>query len=516
MIGCGGEKKETKDALAPNLEEAEPNNDLHNAQPVTHGTIVKGFIHEKMDKDYYKITIPPDSGAILKAELTGVADINLKMLLYDEYKEELLDVDSFKEGENETITNFTLKSGDTYLLVRELWLKANEKKFNDTLAYNLRIYFNEVTKDIELEPNNKAIKATTLIPDTTMKGYFSPKGDEDWYRLSLNRENAKYLQITLSGVENVDAKIKIYDPIEALIYKADKGGKGEGEKITNLGIDLSNEFYYVVAASAKYHANESTPYELSVRFIHSSHKTEIEPNNRMVKATEIVEDDSIFGFIDDSKDVDWYHIKRDVIESQIAKIEVKGIPKIDFKISLINDLEKTILSVDDTGIQEDEKITNIGLIGGEDYYIKLETVKKGANVEDQYSIVMQFSSYFGTEEFELNNHKESANPVEMDKAIAGYIHPIGDVDFYRLDLQHRYSGKLQFILEGIKKVNTNMELYDDSMNKIATAAAKPTEGIERILVDCNPGTYYIKVFDNDGKESNYRDKYQLAIFLKPL
>ena len=123
-------------------------------------------------------------------------------------------------------------------------------------------------------------------------------------------------------------------------------------------------------------------------------------------------------------------------------------------------------------------------------------------------------SFYGGEEFELNNEIETANPIELDKAIAGYIHPIGDIDFYRLEMPNRYSGELEIILGGIMKVNTDMILYDDSMTEIAKAAAKPTEGIERLKFNAFPGIYYIKVYDNDGKESNYRDKYELAIFRK--
>ena len=512
-IGCGG-KKEIKDTLAPNLEEIEPNNKQSQAVTVSHGTIVKGFINEKMDQDWYKITIPEDSSAILKAELTGIEDINLKMELFDVDKELLLEVNRYKEGEGETLTNYLLKPGEIFIRVRELWLKNKEKKFNDTTAYNLRIYLSKLTPDVELEPNNKAINATPIIPDSSMKGFISPYNDIDWYRLTLIQQNNKYLEIVLSALENVDVKLKVYDPIEALIEEANKGGKGEGEKITNLGVDPAKEFYYIVVEGGSWQTNEISSYQLSARFVQAVNKIEFEPNDRLVKATEIADGDSIFGFIDDGKDVDWYHIKRDATESQIARIEVKGIPKIDFKLSLANELEESLLSVNETGEQESERITNFGLMGSEDYYFKLESVKNGANDADQYSVFIKLNSYFGTEEFELNNQKETANPIEIEKAMAGYIHPVGDVDFYRLELPNRYYGKLEIILEGIMKVNTDMILYDDSMNEIATAAAKLEEGIERIIFDAYPGIYYIKVYDNDGKESNYRDKYKIAIFIK--
>jgi len=514
LVSCGG-KKETVDAMAPNFEEMEPNNTSEQAQPVTNGTIAKGFINEKLDQDWYKISIPPDSSTILRAELTGIENINLKLELFDASQNLLLEVDRLKESEPEILTNYELKPGAVFLRVRELWLKSQEKKFNDTLAYNLRIHLNEVTANVELEPNMKAIKSTLLRPDSTIRGYISPYNDVDWFRLPLPQNGDGYLQLTLSGVENVDLKLKVYDPIEALIYSADDGKKGEGEKISNLGIDFQKEFYYVVVAGDKWQTNETQRYELQAKFIPAKHDMEFEPNDRLVKATALVDGDSVLGFIDRGDDVDWYFIQTNAVESHIAKIEVHGIPHVDFKMTLTNELEEPILIVNETGEQENERITNIGLLGNNKYYLKLESVNKGANVEDPYSVFLLMIPFYGGEEFELNNSESSANLIEVEKAIAGYIHPVGDVDFYQLILPNRYSGKLEIILEGMMKVNTDLTLYNNSMNVVAKAAAKPAEGIERLTFDAFPGIYYIQVYDNDGKESNYRDKYKLAIFVKP-
>jgi hypothetical protein len=251
------------------------------------------------------------------------------------------------------------------------------------------------------------------------------------------------------------------------------------------------------------------------QFIQTPHKVELEPNDRMVKATMIASGDTIYGFIDKEKDEDWYHIDKGTFETQIARIEVAGVPEVDFQIDIMNDMEETILSVNETGEQEDERVTNIGLQRSMDYYVRLKSVGKGSNDTDQYSISLTMTPYFESEEFELNNTKETANPIELERAVAGYIHPEKDVDFYRLVVRNRQAGRLEIILEGIMKVNTDMILYDEEMEEISRAQAKPTEGIERITFEGNPGVYFIKVYDNDGKESNYRDRYKLAVFVKP-
>ena len=139
--GCG-EKKESPEikTLEPNLEETEPNDSPAQAHAVKDGTYAKGFIGAQKDQDWYKISIPPDSNAILKAVLAGVPGINLKMELFNSDQVELLDVNKNKEDQGEMITNQGLTTGDYFLRVRELWAEGKERKFNDTTAYHLHIH----------------------------------------------------------------------------------------------------------------------------------------------------------------------------------------------------------------------------------------------------------------------------------------------------------------------------------------------------------------------------------------
>ncbi len=514
IFGCAQESIKEKSTFT--MAETEPNNDAEQAEFVSNSEIIRGFIDEKLDQDWYKIHIPEDSSAILKAELTGIHDINLKMELFDNKADKpVREINRNKEGEGETLTNYLLTPGNYFLRVRELWLKKFDKKFNDSLAYHLKINLEKVNQGIELEPNDRAVESNKLIPGVPKRGYISPRNEKDWYKLSLLPVENQYLEITLTGIEDVDLSLKVYDPIEAVIYAADENGKGEGEKITNLGIEPEKEFYYIVVEGGSWQSNETSQYELMAQFVQTTQKVELEPNDRMVKATTIASGDTIYGFIDKEKDEDWYHIDKGTFDTQVARVEVAGVPNVDFQIDIINDMEETVLSVNETGEQEDERLTNIGLQRSIDYFVRLKSVGKGSNDTDQYSISLTMNPYSEGEEFELNNSKETANPIELERAVAGYIHPRGDVDFYRLVVRNRQAGKLEIILEGIMKVNTDMILYDEELEEIARAQAKPTEGIERITFDGNPGVYFIKVYDNDGKESNYRDRYKLAVFVKP-
>ncbi len=514
VTGCGN-NSQNKSPVAYNTEETEPNDGRDKAQPVQHGTILRGFIQKQMDQDWYRLTIPKDSLAVLRADLSSIPAMDIVMKLYNNEGELLLECDKNKADQGERLTNYGVQPGTYYLLVREAWYRDRAKTANDSIPYYLSIYLKPHRIGWELEPNSRGVDATPMLTDTAMSGYLSPANDEDWYRLPLDGHGDDYLEVSLSGLPGVNTRVQVFDPIEAPIHGADHGGQGAAEKISNMGVDIEKEFYYIVVSAKRGESNEDSTYRLVARFLSQQGKMEFEPNNRIVRAMTIADGDTVYGFMDESKDVDWYEIIRPAIGAFIGRVELRGVPDVDFKMTVTDELEEPILVVNEGGEQENEIISNVGLNQAARYFIKIESVNKGANITDRYALSLRLRSPSPTEEFEFNNAPEAANALELERAIAGYIQPIGDVDYYRFTIPNRYLGKLEIVLEGIIKVNTDMVLYDDTMRELAKAARRPTEGIERISFDAFPGTYYIKVYDNDGRESNWRDPYKLAIFVRP-
>ena len=511
FLVCAPSDKNGKEVeQLPKLAEQEPNDHFKQAQTIAeYPCMAEGYIGEKKDQDWFKISIPADSAVILRAELTGVEGLNLKMELMDSENEKLLEVDRQKEGEGEILTNYGLTSGDYFLRVRELWSANTERKFNDTLAYHLKVNLSATTPDVEMESNNKGVLATNLPPNVTMKGYLSPYHDVDWYKLQLPKATNQYLQITLSALENVDTQLEIYDPIEALILKTDMGKKGETESIANLGIAPDYDFYYIVVKPGKWQTNEAEPYRLTATFKQASHTMEVEPNDRIVRATEIAPNDTVLGFLDTPGDVDWYRIKGPEDDRGICRGYFSGVDKVDLIITVFDQNENKILTINDTGTLETEYICNLGLETHQPYYIKIANHKQSANPNETYQFFFTIERYYNDDEFEPNDSFENASMLLPEKPVNGYIHPEGDVDFYRLDLARYSRFSLIIKLNGIMKVNTDMVLYDENLQEVASAAEKASEESERIDKELSSGIYYLKVYDNDGKESNYRDKYKI-------
>ena len=202
-----------------------------------------------------------------------------------------------------------------------------------------------------------------------------------------------------------------------------------------------------------------------------------------------------------------HHLK----DQQIARIEAFGIPKINLKLTVFNQNEEQVWSVNETGEMENEIITNLGLKSNANYFLKVENIGRSANLDEQYAICLNANQFSAFEEFEPNNQKDEATPINLDTSVRGYIHSVGDEDFYKLDLSNRRITGVKLTLKGMVKVNTDIALYDADLKKIAEANSRQSEETEIISAKVTPAIYYIKVYDNDGKESNYRDQYELIV-----
>jgi len=510
FLACGTKTEQPKFQL---IAEQEPNDAAAQALVISSHVIAQGFIGAPKDQDWYKLTIPADSQAIVRAELSGVPGINLKMELFDANNDKLIEVDKEKEGFGETISNYGLTPGDYFLRVRELWMDSKERKFNDTTAYQLRIQLMPARPEFEFEPNNRAIKANMLKADQPVSGYISPYQDVDWYKIVLPPDQNRFLSLQLTGVDNVDLEMAIYDPIEAELMVRNANGKGEGETIFNLGVQPELEYYSIAIKAGKWQCNEDSSYHLTASFMEFTGKMEQEPNDRPVRATRISSGDTLHAYIDSVGDVDWYQMQNYTLFPQVARIIALGVPKIDLKMTVFDETEQAIWTVNEGGELENEIISNIGLPANSNYLLKVENLSKSGNIDQAYKLMASINPLQEGDEYEPNNDGATATQIQANSRVKGFIHPSGDVDFYRLDLSNKSQARVRLTLKGIIKVNTDLVVYDEFKQIVAEANSRPSEATEYVAVTLVRGVYLIKVYDDDGKQSNYRDPYELIVLV---
>ena len=79
MSACSPRSDSSQPFKVTNLKEKEPNDKIAEALTVQNGSVVKGYIDVPQDQDWYHIHVPEDTAYILRAQLTGLPKMNLKM-----------------------------------------------------------------------------------------------------------------------------------------------------------------------------------------------------------------------------------------------------------------------------------------------------------------------------------------------------------------------------------------------------------------------------------------------------
>ncbi len=184
--------------------EFEPNDQRVDATPLSLDSI-SGTIAPAGDQDWYKVAAASDTKQLLRAELSGLADMDLALSLRDGLGNELLFIDNMGKEQPEVMTGWGLTGGDYHIVVSE----KTGKKSDSRRSYQLVRKLIPLQEGLEWEPNNSSAAAQPLKVGESVDGYFAPKGDEDWYEFNLYQKGVVVLELT--GVINVAPTMTLFD-----------------------------------------------------------------------------------------------------------------------------------------------------------------------------------------------------------------------------------------------------------------------------------------------------------------
>lgn len=166
---------------------------------------ISGTIAPAGDQDWYKVTADSGTKQLLRAEMSGLAGMDLALSLRDSLGNELLYIDNMGKEQPEIMTGWGLTGGDYHLVVSE----KTGKKSDSRQSYTLTRKFIPFQAGLEWEPNNSSGTVQSLKIGESVDGYFAPKGDEDWYEFNLYQKGVVVLELT--GVINVAPTLTLFD-----------------------------------------------------------------------------------------------------------------------------------------------------------------------------------------------------------------------------------------------------------------------------------------------------------------
>lgn len=431
--------------------ELEPNDRRVDASPVAMGQAVSGFIAHMGDSDWYRFELPGregeaavavvdagevdagvaadasaalvdagtfDGGAAdagvekvtmvpIRLDLSAVEGVRFELQVLSEAEAVLFEAKG-KEGGALSLRNVGIRQTDAviYVVVKSAPLntaKDAKRGFNADAYYTLTVAPEEAGASAELEPNDKADKATSLAANSYREGFLSPKGDVDYYRLTT--DGPSLAKVSVSGVEKVDLQLSLIqegsEP-EVTLLKVNDGVVKEPESLNNVSCSGSCLFR-VEAAPRKVDGkmvrddeNSEMAYRISAVVVPDDGSEEREPNNTADKATVVEANKPVRGTIFPKKDVDYFKLdlSKRAVKTPI-KATVTGILKVDLGLYLHRvDEEGKLELVQTADKAKGEKSESVQFSAEPGVYVLevRDAKNREANFQDAYQLTVEEES----------------------------------------------------------------------------------------------------------------------------
>jgi FKBP-type peptidyl-prolyl cis-trans isomerase len=461
--------------------EMEPNDHRDQANDIRLGESVKGHFHKRSDYDWYKLIITQPGKNIIRIDLSGVPDVDVRLDIYDEAGRQLKGAGTSEKGEPEAIISFGIIEGTYYIT-------AYGRDINEKDPYTLSTQLiGPWEAGQEFEPNDDRDQANELRLGETVGGFFQENRDYDRYKLIMDEPGKNIIRIELSAVPEVDVRLEFADESGTQLKSSNFNSKGEPESIINLGVTMGT--YYITAYG--YQANRNDKYALSTRLVGPwTEGQEFEPNDRERQANDIRLGETVQGLFQARNEDDWYKLIIDKPGKNIIKVHLSSVPGVN-PFLFIHDAQGYQIMRSDTGrLGEPEEFVNFGVTQG-DYYIS--TRANEINETETYSLSVELvGPWKEGMEFEPNNERRYPNEIQLDMDIKGHIHPNGDQDYYLITVPEPGMDIFVVNLSSTAKANLRLELYDAEGNRIKSSNLGNEGVMEQIVkMKFSPGQYYI-------------------------
>ena len=136
----------------------------------------------------------------------------------------------------------------------------------------------------ETEPNNARAQAQEIRVGDSIEGTLQPVGDNDWFKLVVDKPGKNEIEIVLAAVPTLEADFVIHDKDGNPIWNANRARKGETESVSHFVV---TEGVYFVRISGR-GDNLTDKYTLSIRPLGPwKENTEAEPNDEIRRPSEL-------------------------------------------------------------------------------------------------------------------------------------------------------------------------------------------------------------------------------------
>jgi hypothetical protein len=339
------------------------------------------------------------------------------------------------------------------------------------------------------------------------------------------------LRLELTGIEGVSQEVRVLSEDLSVRFETTTA-EGQGLRLRHIGVSPEDRFVYVVVRpawigkgkEARRAYSASLPYTLTLAVEEEGAHAELEPNDDPAQATPLTPQTYREGFLSQPEDVDYFVL--DAPEPVLADFQVTAVPDVDLALILVEKTDtgtRPLISARNGDVNEGEQLNAVRCEGT--CLVRVESamkrvdgklVKGFSNPDVPYRITVSTTPDDGSHEREPNNKAADATPIQLAKPIRGTIHPVKDVDFYRLDLSDRVvRTPIRVHLSGLLKVDLALFLHrlegDGGTTLVQSADSGSGDEGERLNYSAEPGVWILEVRDARNRGENAQDRYQLTV-----
>jgi len=375
----------------------------------------------------------------------------------------------------------------------------------------------------EVEPNNSYQQATPLKPGATGVGTMKNSKDPHWWRVDVAADGV--LSAKLGGIRDIDFVLSAFDKDRRELVRIDETTVGGDEQVLDLGV--APGIYYLTVSNKNPAANNpSQEYKLVTKFEPSAGR-ERQPNFSALTAQPIDAGGVTRGWywptrnllVDDpqAQGVDhWFSVDVQKQGLFLLNVDVSEVRKVDPILEVYDTNGYKLITVDQGGVGEGESLRSFGVRGPAKYLLRLRSKYDNVgNSEDPFDLMTELLPYQGRTEFEPNNQRSDATPLELD-SIQGTIAPAGDSDWYKISIATEAKQILRAELTGVPGMDLVLALKDTLGNDLLVVDNAGKEQPEVLTgYGVTKGDYYLVVSEKSGKKADNRNSYTLSKKLIP-
>ncbi len=357
----------------------------------------------------------------------------------------------------------------------------------------------------ESENNDSYDKADVLYSGDSVSGSLSSRDDKDYYKLTLNKKGyiaIDFLNPVLTG-SSAQWCISVYKETDSFerINSFYVDTKQEKTALPKVGADAG--VYYIVVTDNNYGYSSGIKYTLKPVFSETEY-WETEFNDVYTDADKMVFGQKYSGHIHERARGDFYELNvvkngyvtitftNPVITSSSAQWAVR-VYRYDDELQEIQFFTATPQNAKTT-------LPKIGVEPGV-YYIKVSDNNYGYSCNIEYGIKADFTAT-DYRETELNDSYDNADKMVTGEKYIGHIHNSKAADWYELNIPEKGYIGITFsnpvLTSSSAEWSITVYRYADELQEIQFYTVRPVNASASLpFIGVEPGTYYIKISDNN-------------------